>query len=50
MSGVGFPRAVHSMTAPVVLEKSTLFGGSLMNMGPTEVSSPSPETQNEGKR
>lgn len=42
ISGDGFPRAVHSMTEPVVLEKSTLLGGSLMNIGPTVVSSHQP--------
>lgn len=34
ISGGGLPRAEHSTTAPVVLEKSTRFKGSLRKMGP----------------
>lgn len=39
ISGLGLPLAVHSTMAPVVFEKSTLFSGSLMNIGPIVVSS-----------
>lgn len=38
-SGTGEPRAAHSTTAPVVLLKSTRFGGSFMNIGPMVSSS-----------
>lgn len=38
-SGTGDPRAAHSTTAPVVLLKSTRFGGSFMNIGPMVSSS-----------
>ncbi|GBP44661.1 hypothetical protein EVAR_44189_1 [Eumeta japonica] len=38
-SGAGEPRAAHSTTAPVVLLKSTLFGGSFMKIGPKDSSS-----------
>jgi hypothetical protein len=39
ISGTGLPRAAHSTTAPVVLEKSTLLGGSLIKTGPAVSSS-----------
>lgn len=38
-SGAGDPRAAHSTTAPVVLLKSTRFGGSFMKIGPIVSSS-----------
>jgi hypothetical protein len=44
ISGTGLPRAEHSTTAPVVLEKSTLFGGSRMYTGPAVSSSAITET------
>ena len=40
ISGRGFPVAAHSTTVPVVLEKSTRFGGSFRNTGPDSESSP----------
>lgn len=40
-SGGGDPRAAHSTTAPVVLLKSTRFGGSFINIGPMVSSSQS---------
>lgn len=43
ISGVGFPLAEHSTVAPVVFEKSILFGGSLINTGPIVSSSALPE-------
>ena len=40
MSGRGLPVAAHSTTVPVVLAKSTRFGGSRRNTGPDSESSP----------
>ena len=34
MCGIGVPRAWHTISVPVVLEKSTWFGGSWINTGP----------------
>ena len=34
MWGMGVPRAWHTISVPVVLEKSTWFGGSWINTGP----------------
>ena len=47
ISGWGFPLAWHSTTAPVPLEKSTRFGGSLTNTGPIDSSSAQATTETE---
>ena len=40
ISGMGVPRDWHTISVPVVFEKSTWFGGSWMNSGPARVLRP----------